>query len=182
MQLGGALQVSQSASHPVRQSAIGRSTGQSVSLSVSTLQVFTALATGRRVPVGLLGLAFRDHPFCSVPLCRWRAGCPCTRCTCTARRARRAACCSASPTARWRRGGLRAGSRVHLHQFQFARIPCSILLAVSNLLYSTTMNGGSCLDLKNQRGVFDLLLKGQGGSNLSGQCSLVSRVQTRVRV
>ena len=182
MQLGGALQVSQSASHPVRQSAIGRSTGQSVSLSVSTLQVFTALATGRRVPVGLLGLAFRDHPFCSVPLCRWRAGCPCTRCTCTARRARRAACCSASPTARWRRGGLRAGSRVHLHQFQFARIPCSILLAVSNIYFTQSNEWRLVPRSQKPTGGLRSSTQGSRGCNLSGQCSLVSRVQTRVRV
>ena len=98
MQLGGALQVSQPAGQPGSPSAVGQ----------YTLHPFTAPAQGGRVPLASqLGLG--AHQFFSVPLGRWRVAFPCTRCTCTARRARRAACCSASPTARWRCGGLLAG-------------------------------------------------------------------------
>ena len=98
MQLGGALQVSQPAGQPGSPAAVGQ----------YTLHPFTAPAQGGRVPpASLLGLG--AHLFFSVPLGRWRVAFPCTRCTCTARRARRAACCSASPTARWRCGGLLAG-------------------------------------------------------------------------
>ena len=98
MQLGGALQVSQPAGQPGSPAAVGQ----------YTLHPFTAPAQGGRVPLASqLGLG--AHQFFSVPLGRWRVAFPCTRCTYTARRARRAACCSASPTARWRCGGLLAG-------------------------------------------------------------------------
>ena len=98
MQLGGALQVSRPAGQPGSPAAVGQ----------YTLHPFTAPAQGGRVPLASqLGLG--AHQFFSVPLGRWRVAFPCTRCTCTARRARRAACCSASPTARWRCGGLLAG-------------------------------------------------------------------------
>ena len=98
MQLGGALQVSQPAGQPGSPAAVGQ----------YTLHPFTAPAQGGRVPLASqLGLG--AHQFFSAPLGRWRVAFPCTRCTCTARRARRAACCSASPTARWRCGGLLAG-------------------------------------------------------------------------
>ena len=104
--------------HAARRRAAGESASWSVrqpsAVGQHTLHPFTAPAQGGRVPsASLLGLGARQ--FFSAPLGRWQVAFPCTRCTCTARRARRAACCSASPTARWRCGGLRAGGSALAH-------------------------------------------------------------------
>ena len=89
-------------------------------LQVATLPLSTGSELGR---LAKACLSCSSVLFCFVLNDRWRTAYPSTRCTCTARRARRAACCSASPTARWRRGALGTGSvcacTLHTHGISF---------------------------------------------------------------